>query len=122
MDKAIIAAAAFAAVAVSSGSASAQGKKFDGRWSIEVLTDKGECDRAYRYAVIVENGRARYGGPEGFNVTGGVQPSGAVSGSIIYGSNRADVRGRLSGGWGQGNWTFVGARRCSGHWNAEKRG
>ena len=122
MRTAVFTAAAFAAVVVSSDSASAQARKFDGRWSIEVLTDKGGCDRAYRYAVIIENGRARYAGPESFTVTGGVQSNGAVNGSIVYGSNRANVTGRLSGGWGRGTWTFAGARQCSGHWNAEKRG
>ena len=96
--------------------------KNDGRWSIEVITEKGECDRAYRYSVLVENGQARYGGSEPIQVSGKVAPSGAVKGSIAYGDNRADVVGNLSDGWGKGRWTWSGSRTCSGHWNAERRG
>ena len=96
--------------------------KHDGRWSIEVITEKGECDRAYRYSVLVENGEARYGGSEPIKVSGRVAPTGAVKGSIAYGENRADVVGSLSDGFGKGRWTWTGSRTCSGNWNAERRG
>ncbi|WP_262271891.1 hypothetical protein [Microvirga yunnanensis] len=102
--------------------ARAQASRFDGNWSVEVVTEKGACDRAYRYAVIVQNGRARYGGPENFNVNGQVQPNGSVSASISRGQDRADVSGRLSGHTGRGTWSTSGGRVCSGFWNAEKRG
>lgn len=100
----------------------AQTNKFDGNWSVEVVTEQGGCDRAYRYAVVVQNGRARYGGPEQFNVNGQVRPNGSVSASISRGQDRANVTGRLSGGTGRGTWTTSGGRACSGTWNAEKRG
>ena len=123
MRQTFFAAAAFAAV-VMSGAAQAQGNKFDGNWSVEVITEKGECDKAYRWPVIVQNGRARYGGPENFNVSGQISANGAVSGVISRGQDRANVKGRVgSNGWGQGTWTAVaGSRSCSGRWNAEKRG
>src|SRR5215212_1881393 len=112
MRRTFFAAAVFAAAFVS-GAAQAQSNKFDGNWSVEVITEKGECDKAYRWPVIVQNGRARYGGPENFN----------VSGVISRGQDRANVRGRVSGGWGSGSWTASGgSRNCSGRWNAEKRG
>ena len=97
---------------------------FDGNWSVEVITEKGECDKAYRWPVIVQNGRARYGGPENFNVSGQIAANGAVSGVISRGQDRANVKGRVgANGWGQGTWTAVaGSRSCSGRWNAEKRG
>ena len=73
--------------------------------------------------MIVQNGRARYGGPENFNVSGQIAANGAVSGVISRGQDRANVRGRVSGGWGSGSWTASGgSRNCSGRWNAEKRG
>ncbi|MCB5176353.1 hypothetical protein [Microvirga lenta] len=100
----------------------AQTSRFDGTWSVEVVTEQGACDRAYRYQVIVENGRARYGGPEQFNVSGQVQPNGTVNASISRGQDRANVRGRLSGNSGSGTWSTSGGRACSGNWNAEKRG
>jgi len=114
--------AAVAAASVLAPQAQAQTKKFDGTWSVEVITEQGACDRAYRYSVIVENGRARYGGPENFNVNGQVQQNGAVAASISRGQDSANVRGRLSGNMGTGTWSTSGGRTCSGNWNAEKRG
>ncbi len=102
--------------------AQAQANRFDGNWSVEVVTEQGACDRAYRYPVIVQNGQARYGGPESFNVSGQVRPNGAVSASISRGQDRANVTGQLSGNSGRGTWTTSGGRVCSGYWNAEKRG
>ena len=102
--------------------AQAQTNRFDGNWSVEVVTEQGACDRAYRYPVIVQNGQARYGGPESFNVNGRVQSNGSVSASISRGQDRANVSGRLSGTMGRGTWTTSGGRVCSGYWNAEKRG
>jgi hypothetical protein len=114
--------AAVAAASFLAPQAQAQTKKFDGTWSVEVITEQGACDRAYRYSVIVENGRARYGGPENFNVNGQVQQNGAVAASISRGQDSANVRGRLSGNMGTGTWSTSGGRTCSGNWNAEKRG
>jgi hypothetical protein len=102
--------------------AEAQVRRFDGTWSVEVVTEQGDCDRAYRYAIRIENGRARYGGPEAFAVNGQVRSNGTVTGSIARGSNRANVTGRLQGEFGTGTWRTSGARNCSGRWNAERRG
>jgi hypothetical protein len=102
--------------------AHAQANRFDGNWSVEVVTEKGACDRAYRYAVVVQNGRARYGGPENINVNGQVGQNGSVSAGISRGQDRANVSGRLSGNTGRGTWATSGGRVCSGYWNAEKRG
>ena len=76
--------AAAAAIAFAS-QAQAQTNRFDGNWSVEVVTEQGACDRAYRYPVIVQNGQARYGGPESFNVNGQVRSNGAVAASISRG-------------------------------------
>ena len=102
--------------------AQAQANRFDGNWSVEVVTEQGACDRAYRYPVIVQNGQARYGGPESFNVNGQVRPNGAVSASISRGQDRANVTGQLSGNAGRGTWTASStSRNCGGRWEAEKR-
>lgn len=98
------------------------GGRYDGNWSVEVITERGECDKAYRYGIIIENGRARYGGGSDFAISGNVAPNGAVKGSIVRGSDRADVTGRLSDGSGSGTWKAAGSRACGGRWNAERRG
>jgi hypothetical protein len=100
--------------------AQAQTSRFDGIWSVEVVTEEGSCDRAYRYRVIIENGRARYGGPERFDVDGRVRRDGRVSASIARGQDRAVVTGRLAGDFGRGTWVTRGSRRCAGNWNAER--
>jgi hypothetical protein len=102
------------------GWAKPQAGQFDGQWSVEVLTRKGDCDKAYRYPVAIQNGALRYGGPEAFNASGSVGANGAVRGSISRDTLRANVTGRLSGGAGAGTWHTSGG--CSGNWNAEKRG
>lgn len=98
------------------------GERFDGTWSVEVLTERGACERAYRYGIVIEKGQARYAGGTDFTVTGRVQPNGTVRGSISRGSDRADVVGRLGESTGNGTWMTAGARDCGGRWNAERRG
>ena len=115
------AAAALAAVFMCAA-ANAQASTFDGVWSVQVITDRGDCGRVYRYPVIIENGCARYAGPEALNVSGQVAAGGAVRGIIAQGPDRAYVTGRLGGPFGQGTWATAGGRACSGRWNAEKRG
>lgn len=95
---------------------------FDGSWSVEVITEQGDCDKAYRYLVAVRNGQVSYAGRENFDVSGQVAANGTVRGTIARGQDRASVSGRLAGGSGSGRWTASGARTCSGRWNAERRG
>ena len=97
--------------------------RFDGTWSVEVITENGACDRAYRYGVIIQNGQARYAGGGDFTVSGRVQPSGAVRATSSRGDTAAQVVGRLgSEGNGNGTWTTSGSTSCKGRWNAERRG
>ena len=104
-----------------SGAAEAQ-QQFNGRWSVLIVTERGECDKAYRYPIAIENGQVRYAGEAAFTITGEVARSGAVQGSIAPGQTRANVRGKLAGDAGSGTWTIAGTRDCSGSWSAEKRG
>jgi hypothetical protein len=106
--------------ALGSTSATAQTRKFDGQWSVQVLTARGDCEKVYRYPVVIQNGKVRYGGAEDFAASGSVGANGAIRGSITRDDLRADVTGRLSGKSGGGTWRTTGG--CSGNWNAEKRG
>ena len=96
--------------------------KYDGQWSVEVVTERGDCDRAYRYGIVIENGQARYAGGRDFQVSGRVQANGAVRGAIVRGADKAEVVGRLTERDGSGTWTAAGGRTCGGRWNAERRG
>ena len=98
--------------------------KFDGNWSIEVVTMDGPCDRAYRYGVQVYRGQAIYPGGD-VMINGRVSSVGAVNAVIARGDTAARVVGRLgTGGTGAGIWQTLGSSpfACSGRWNAIRRG
>jgi len=98
------------------------GTPFDGAWSVLIVTDAGSCDRAYRYALNISNGRISYDDPS-FNVSGHVAAGGRVRVSVRYGQQQASGAGQLSHGYGQGTWRGRSSTStCSGHWEAERRG
>jgi hypothetical protein len=95
---------------------------FDGRWSVLIVTDAGSCDRAYRYALNISNGRVSYDDPS-FNVSGRVDARGHVNVSVSAGGERANGNGELSADYGRGLWSgYSATSKCSGHWEAERRG
>ncbi|BAT59710.1 hypothetical protein GJW-30_1_02243 [Variibacter gotjawalensis] len=101
------------------GAAVAQAKQtYDGNWSVLITTDKGSCDRAYRYPVRIANGVVGYAGQASFQVSGRVQANGAISVRVSRGSQSANGTGRLNGTSGGGSWR---GGECSGTWTAEKR-
>ena len=95
---------------------------FDGNWSVLIVTDAGSCDRAYRYALHIENGRVSYNDPS-FDISGHVDAHGHVRVSVTYGQQHANGTGRISADYGTGQWSGNSSTsRCSGHWEAERRG
>jgi hypothetical protein len=95
---------------------------FDGAWSVLIVTDRGTCDRAYRYALRIADGRVTYDDPS-FSVSGGVEPSGRVRVGVSAGGQSASGYGRLNGDYGEGLWSGRSTTsQCSGHWQAERRG
>ncbi len=95
---------------------------FDGRWSVLIVTDAGTCDRAYRYALNIVNGRVTYDDPS-FDVSGHVDARGRVSVNVSAGGERASGTGELTADSGRGLWVgHSSTSACSGHWEAERRG
>lgn len=102
------------------GQAKAAG--YDGSWSVLVVTEKGTCDRAYRYGVRVSHGQLRYEGEASVDMAGTVAPNGAVRVTIRMGQQGANGSGRLAGNGGIGTWRGTGNNgNCSGRWEAERR-
>ena len=96
--------------------------RFDGAWSVLIVTDQGTCDRAYRYALRIADGRVYYDDPS-FSVSGGVDGAGRVQVGLSAGGQSANGYGRLSGNYGEGSWSgHSSTSQCSGHWQAERRG
>jgi len=95
--------------------------RFDGPWSVVIITDSGDCERAYRYGVQIEGGQVRYAGESGANVSGQVDPRGRVSVIVRFGGASAQGIGRLSESSGEGNWQGRSQNSiCSGRWQAER--
>src|SRR5260370_2924921 len=95
--------------------------QFDGNWSVSIVTDSGECDRGYRYALRIAGGKIYYDNPS-FDISGQVNPGGQVRVVVRAGSQVAVGTGRMSRDYGTGTWSGQSpTSRCSGHWEAERR-
>jgi len=95
---------------------------FDGAWSILIVTESGDCDRAYRYGVQIERGRIIYDGGAGVELTGRVDRNGRVTAELRRGEQSASGAGRLSGSRGAGTWRGRSpTTQCAGYWEAERR-
>ena len=97
-----------AATVPASAPASAR-SNFDGQWSVLIVTQKGTCDRAYRYPVKIS-----------FTVSGKVGENGSVVVKVARGSQSANGQGKLSATEGSGQW-IAGSGECAGTWTAERR-
>jgi hypothetical protein len=101
-------------------SAKAQ-SRFDGAWSVLIITDAGDCDRAYRYGLQIARGRIFYEGG-GVDLRGRVSSNGRATVTIQQGNRYAVGTGRLSRDRGNGTWRGTSpSGRCSGRWQAERR-
>jgi hypothetical protein len=92
---------------------------YDGKWSVVIVTEKGDCDRAYRYPIDIRNANLVNAGDTSFDISGKVQGNGAVAVRISYGQKSASGSGHLSGNSGEGRWA---GGSCAGTWSAERRG
>jgi hypothetical protein len=111
--------AMLAATATLSATKSFAAPRYDGTWSVLVMTQKGDCDPAYRYPIRISNGTLVNAGGNPFTITGKIAQTGALTVTISAGGKSATGSGRLSGDMGIGSWT---GGACSGSWTAERRG
>jgi len=95
---------------------------YDGKWSVSIVTERGTCDRGYRYPVSIVNGVVEHsaGGDQSFGISGKVTRKGTVHVVVARGQQRVEGSGRLSDVGGQGQWAS-GNGECSGYWTAERR-
>jgi len=92
--------------------------RYDGLWSVSIVTEKGACDRGYRYPIRIQNGMLLNAGDSAFSISGKVAPTGAITVTVSHGSSSATGTGRLGGQNGAGHWS---GGDCSGSWTAERR-
>jgi hypothetical protein len=91
---------------------------YDGLWSVSIVTEKGDCDRGYRYPIRITNGVLQNAGSVSIDISGKVQPTGAITVMVSAAGKSANGSGRLSGDIGEGRWS---GGECSGSWTAERR-
>jgi hypothetical protein len=114
-----LAAVAFVAASVSlTATASVAMPRFDGVWSVSIVTKKGDCIAGYRYPLRIVKGVLANGGDAAINVSGRVAANGAVTVIVSHGDTRAAGSGRLAVNAGSGFWKTTS---CSGSWTAERR-
>jgi hypothetical protein len=95
---------------------------YDGNWSVSIWTEKGECDRGYRYELKIDNGNVTYRGRERFDISGRVDGGGFVRVNVARGERSANGTGRLASSTGRGTWKGKAPTgECSGYWEAERR-
>ena len=109
---------AASATLAASATSNAAAPRYDGIWSVSIITEKGDCDRGYRYPIRISHGVLANGGSDPFTITGNVTPSGAIVVTVSAGNKSATGLGRLAGNGGAGLWQ---AGSCSGSWSAERR-
>jgi len=99
---------------------------YDGLWSVLIITESGECDRAYRYAMRIAKGDVRYQGDPGgidIDISGRIDDRGHVNVTVSRGQQFANGTGRLATDRGAGTWKGKSSTaECSGRWEAERRG
>jgi hypothetical protein len=101
----------------------AQSRGYDGLWSVLIITERGTCDRGYRYPLRIARGRVGHADPasSSFTIRGSVGNGGTIRVSVSRGQDSANGAGRLSRSSGAGRWKTASGQ-CSGVWTAERRG
>jgi len=92
---------------------------YDGLWSVVIVTEKGTCDRSYRYPVRIANASLVNAGDSAVSIKGSVQGNGSLTVTVSDGSKNVIGSGRLSATVGAGSWS---GGDCAGTWEAERRG
>ena len=119
MTKQTFAALALATGLTQPGAAIADPAKFDGTWSVQLVTNSGVCDASSSAALTVHGGHVRAGGA-GVSVSGQIGANGSVNLALQKGPAQGTASGKLSAASGSGTWT-VSTMGCSGGWTAQRR-
>jgi hypothetical protein len=115
----ILLAATITAAALTQATYVRAASKFDGNWSVVVVTRSGPCDAAYRFSGQIVNGAIAYGGLGPIDFAGRVRSNGATFLRVSSGANYAVASGRMGGARAGGTWRGQSSSgRCSGVWSA----
>jgi hypothetical protein len=118
MIRFVIRASVLAATLTVATSGIASAGKYDGSWSLSIVTERGACDR-YNFPVHINNGQVSFPGLN--KASGQVSANGGVRVFVSAMGKSASGSGKLSLASGSGRWTGKsGDDRCSGTWTAQR--
>ena len=89
--KPIVYAGLSALIAVSSVCAAFAGSSYDGHWTVQLVTIRGDCQPSASWEVGVAASRISESGA--FQATGAVDPRGRVRLDVVSGQDRVSARG-----------------------------
>jgi hypothetical protein len=98
---------------------SAVAAESDGRWSVLLVTEQGDCE-VYRWQVALQDGAVLPSANLPARPVGGVNARGHVDLRFVRGDETLAATGTLQGNAGAGTWLSP-TRGCSGRWEAERR-
>ena len=113
-----------AGVALAAALAASEGRgavpSYDGRWSVEIAPEGGDCEGMYVLPLQVAGGKVTYVGRAAVTAEGGIGADGIVRVVFVIESDRLDAKGRMSNErFGAGSWTSP-TGNCRGTWIARK--
>lgn len=111
--------ALFACVVLAAAAQADSKSQFNGRWSVRVTGNEGECLVAYSLLFDVDGTRLIYAGSRPIIAEGKIDRRGKVR--VRFRSAQDDLRatGTLRKLSGAGRWTNVAAG-CGGNWTAQR--
>jgi len=110
-----IAAAVFSTVPLAAASARTA---YDGPWSLDFVTQRGDCD-TYHFDVAIADGIVSH--PNLVRFHGRVNAAGVVRASVAVQDKFASGSGRLTATAGRGTWSgYSGSAKCSGVWTGRR--
>jgi hypothetical protein len=102
-------------------SAAAGPTPYDGVWSVQIMTLRGDCDATFRYPLRIVGGYVvKADNDPNYRVAGRVGHGGAIGVTVSGGGRTATGHGRLTRTLGRGVW-HTSTGQCSGQWSAQRR-
>src|SRR3977135_1662968 len=77
---------------------------YDGLWSVVIVTEKGTCDRVFRYPIRISNASLVNAGDSAVTIKGSVRDNGSLTVTVSDGGKSVVGSGRLSRAAGAGAW------------------
>ena len=103
--------ASIAAVPAVAGSAG----RYDGNWSLSVVTEKGSCD-AYRWTIVVSGNQLQRINELPVDASGAIDSRGQASFLV---ASVVKASGQMREASGSGTWDAP-SKACSGRWQAAR--